>query len=121
MAYNSKNLLNKAKKVAKLKNLLFIEDVCVFIGISSSTFYDHFPSNSSEYKEIKDLITENVINRKHEMRNKWYESESATLQVALMKLIGSDRDRKRLTQSHQDLTTDGGKLETLVVVKDANS
>ena len=44
------------------------------------------------------------------MRSKWFKSEQATLQVALMKLIGTDEEAHRLNGSRQsvDVTTKPG-------------
>ena len=115
MAYNTEDLLEKALRVIPEKNFFFIEDVYTELGIASSTFYDHFPSNSSEYKQIAELLNQNAVRTKHKMRNKWYKSDNATLQVALMKMIGSDEDRKKLTKSYQDITTDGEKIQSVQV------
>lgn len=115
MAYDTQELFKKAIKIIPEKKLYFIEDVYTYLGIASSTFYEHFPSKSSQYKEISELLSQNAIETKNKMRNKWYKSENATLQLALMKIIGSDEDRKRLTKTHQDITTDGEKIQSVQV------
>lgn len=115
MAYNTQDLLAKAVKIIPEKNLFFFEDVYTFLGISVSTFYEHFPKGSKDYKTIADLLNQNAVATKHSMRNKWYKSDNATLQVALMKMIGNDEDRKRLTKTHQDITTDGEQIKSIQV------
>jgi hypothetical protein len=37
------------------------------------------------------------------MRNKWYKSESATLQIALMKMIATEDEAHRLNGSRQEI------------------
>jgi hypothetical protein len=39
---------------------------------------------------------------KSQMRNKWRESDNATLQIGLMKLIASDQERKRLSTGYME-------------------
>lgn len=112
MAYDTQELLAKAEKVIPEKNLVFIQDVQVFLGIATPTFYEHFPKESKNYKRITDLLNQNAVQTKYELRNKWYKSDNATLQVALMKLLGSDQERKRLNSSYVDLTSKDEKIST---------
>ena len=100
MAYDTQELLVRAEKIIPEKNLVFIEEVAVFLGISISTFYSHFKKESKEYKRVVDLLNQNAVTTKHSMRNNWRESENATLQISLMKLIGTDTERDRLTQNY---------------------
>ena len=71
---------------------------------AGKTFYTH---KLQELQTIKDALTKVKTEIKVSMRSKWYKSENATLQMGLMKLIGSDDERKRLSQTHSDITTDG--------------
>lgn len=130
MAYNTQDLLAKALKIIPEKNLFFFEDVYTFLGISKSTFYEHFPNQSNDYKQIAELLNQNAVTTKHSMRKKWYKSDNATLQVSLMKMIGNDEDRKRLTQTYSknelsgaigtvDLSKDPDALTTLLTTFEA--
>lgn len=112
MAYDKQDLFKRCIEAAsdKTKNLHFLEDVRVEVGISASTFYEYFPKDSEGYKEIVGLIKENRVRTKKSMRKKWYDSDHPTLQVALYKLLGTNFDRKKLTQSHIDATTKGDKI-----------
>ena len=47
------------------------------------------------------------------MRSKWYKSDNATLQMGLMKLISSDEERQRLSQTHIDHTTKGKEITSI--------
>jgi hypothetical protein len=102
MAYNKQVLFDKAKEQIVSKRLIFVEEVVAFIGINKTTFYDHFPIDSNEINELKGLIEDNKITLKTSMRKKWYESENATLQMGLMKLICNEEERKRLSINYNE-------------------
>jgi len=110
MAYDKKVLFEKAKEQIVSKRLIFIEEVVAFIGINKTTFYDHFPINSNEINELKELIETNKINIKTSMRKKWYDSDNATLQMALMKLLSNQEEHRKLSQNYTDHTTDGKEI-----------
>lgn len=104
MAYKSNELFEEAIKQIREKKLFFIEDVVAFLPCSKPTFYDHFKIDSDEFNTIKEELEKNRIAVKANMRKKWYDSDNATLQVALMKLIGTDEERKNLSPSYIDKT-----------------
>ena len=54
---------------------------------------------------IKDIINKNRVEIKTAMRSKWFKSDNATLQVALMKLICTDEEAHRLNGSKQEIKT----------------
>ena len=112
MAYNNSELFEKAKKIAKSKKLIFVEEIVGWLPCSKPTFYDHFPPESNEFNELKEILENNRIEMKSGMRTKWYKSDNATLQVALMKLISNEDEAARLNGSNQkiDHTTKGEKL-----------
>lgn len=107
MAYDKEELIETAKKVIKKHQLIFMIDVIELMGIASSTFYDHFPSNSSTHKELEILLKKNRIGLKVNMRRKWYESDNAALQIALMKIIGSDEERQRMSVNYNEVKHSG--------------
>lgn len=102
MAYNRKLIFEKAKEQIVGKKLIFVEEVVAFIGISKPTFYDFFPVDSDEFNELRELIETNKISLKTSMRKKWYDSDNATLQMGLMKLIATPEEHKRLSQTFVD-------------------
>lgn len=104
MAYNKKELFDDAIKIIKEKKLYFIEDILTYLGCAKPTFYSHFPIDSDEMNAIKDELEINKIALKSSMRKKWYDSDNATLQIALMKLVGSDDERKRISNTYIDKT-----------------
>lgn len=102
MAYDRIKIFEQAKEQITSKRLIFVEEVVAFIGIAKPTFYDFFPINSNEMNELKGLIETNKISLKTSMRKKWYDSENATLQMGLMKLIATPEEHKRLSQTFVD-------------------
>tara|TARA_R100000951_G_scaffold8162_1_gene7397 strand:- start:3587 stop:3970 length:384 start_codon:yes stop_codon:yes gene_type:complete len=100
MAHKKEDLINESLDAIKKYKLFFIEDVVAYISCSKSTFYNQ---KLHELDLIKDALTKNRIEIKVSMRNKWYNSESATLQIALMKLISSDDEAHRLNGSRQEI------------------
>lgn len=108
MAYDTNELKEMALKAIKKHNLFMIEDVVAFMPISKPTFYAH---KLNELDELKDLINTNRINTKKKLQNKWAESDNATLQMGLMKIIASIEERQRLSQSYMDITSKGESLK----------
>ena len=49
------------------------------------------------------------------MYKKWFDSNNATLQIGLMKLLGSDEERKKLSSSYLDHTSDGKELKGFTI------
>lgn len=100
--YDRKKIFEQAKEQIVSKRLIFVEEVVAFIGISKPTFYDFFRVDSNEFNELRELIETNKISLKTSMRKKWYDSDNATLQMGLMKLIASHEEHKRLSQTFVD-------------------
>ena len=100
MAHKKEDLIKESLIAIKKYKLFFIEDVIAYISCSKSTFYNQ---KLHELDSIKEALTKNRIEIKVSMRNKWYNSQSATLQIALMKLISSDDEAHRLNGSRQEI------------------
>lgn len=112
MAYDRKKIFEQAKEQIVSKRLIFVEEVVAFIGISKPTFYEFYPVDSNEFNELKSLIETNKISLKTSMRKKWYDSDNATLQMGLMKLIASPEEHRRLSQTHQEHS---GEITTNII------
>ena len=106
MAYDRVKIYEQAKNLIIDKRLFFVEDVIALLPISKQTFYDFFKVNSDEMDTIKDLLDKNKVEIKSSMRSKWYKSENATLQLALMKLIGTEEEAHRLNGSNHKISGD---------------
>jgi hypothetical protein len=111
MAYDKNKIYEQAKEMVIKHKLFFIEDIVSFLPCAKPTFYDFFPPDSNELNELKRMLEVNRTELKVGMRSKWYKSTAPALQMALMKLICTDEERKRLSMSHTDITTQGEKIE----------
>jgi len=100
MAYDKIKIFEQAKEMIVKHKLFFIEDIVAFIPISKPTFYDYFPIESNEVNELKGLLETNRIELKVSMRSKWYKSNAPALQMALMKLIASPEELRKLSMTH---------------------
>ena len=104
MAYKTSELIKKAEKILKDKTKIvhFFEDLCDELGISTVCGYEH---KINETNIIKDLLATNKRTIKKGLRKKWYDSENPTCQISLYKLTGTDEERKKLSQTYIDHTT----------------
>jgi len=102
MGYDRNKIYKQALADAEEHELLFIEDVVSYLPCNKDTFYRFFPTGSDEYDEIKEVLDRNKTNKKVSMRKKWFESDNATLQVALMKIIATNEEAHRLNGTKQE-------------------
>lgn len=111
MAYNDiKDIFEKAKAVTKEHKLFFIEDIVSYLPISKPTFYEYFKKDSDEFNELKELLEINRVELKVSMRSKWYKSNAPALQMALMKLICTDEERRILSMQYSEIKMDQKSL-----------
>jgi hypothetical protein len=119
MAYDKKKIYEQAKEVIVKHKLFFIEDIVAFLPIAKKTFYEYFPIESNECNELKELLNLNKTELKVSMRSKWFKSNAPALQMALMKLIASPEELKRLSMTYTDNETKmSGGLNINVVNKE---
>lgn len=112
MAYKKENILKESLELIEKHHLIFVDDVVGLLAIDKSTFYKHMPVDSNELNQIKAKLAKNRISMKANMRKKWYQSENATLQVALMKLIATDDEAARLSGTPREIKQ---KEDTLTI------
>ena len=111
MAYDPDKLFKQAIEQIELHRLFFIEDVVAYMPCDKTTFYKYFKVNSNELNTIKEALDVNKINVKVSMRSKWYKSDNPTLQMGLMKLIGTEQEAHRLNGSRHEISgADGSPL-----------
>ena len=115
MAYDRKKIFEQAKEVIVKHKLFFVDDIVAFLPCATSTFYDFFPANSEELEELKELLEQNRVTLKVSMRSKWYTSNAPALQMALMKLIATPEELKKLSMQfveseNTNKNIDAGKL-----------
>jgi hypothetical protein len=93
-----KHELEKMSIEAIQKNkLFFIQDVIAYLPCCSATFYNH---ELEKLETIKDELMKVKVGIKVSMRNKWYKSDNATLQMGLMKLLATDEELRKLSMQH---------------------
>jgi hypothetical protein len=97
MAYNRKKIFEQAKEVTVKNKLFFIEDIVAFLPCDKTTFYRFFKPDSNEYNILKELLEQNRTELKVSMRSKWYKSNAPALQMALMKLIATPEELRKLS------------------------
>lgn len=102
MAYDRKKIFEQAKEQIVSKRLIFVEEVVAFLPISKESFYTFYPIGSDEFDELKGLIETNKISLKTSMRKKWYDSDNPTLQMGLMKLLATQEEHRKLSQTYVD-------------------
>lgn len=101
MAYDKKKIFEQAKEMIVKHKLFFIEDIVAFLPCDKTTFYRFFEPESNEYNELKGLLETNRVELKVSMRSKWYKSNAPALQMALMKLIATPEELRKLSMTHQ--------------------
>jgi len=112
MAYNTEELFNKGMEAIEKHKLFFIEDIIAFLPCRKSTFYEHFSNETDYYKRMFEALEQNRTELKVSMRSKWYKSNAPALQMALMKLICNDDERKMLSMQQTDITSGGEKIQS---------
>ena len=100
MAYKTEDLFNTAIEKIKKNKLFFIEDIIAFLPCRKSTFYEHFPNDSDYYKRMFEELERNRTELKVSMRSKWYTSNAPALQMALMKLIATPEELRKLSMQY---------------------
>jgi hypothetical protein len=104
MAYDTKELEAQALDAISKYKLIWIEEVVSFLPCTKPTFYDH---KLNESYSIKAAIEKNRTDLKIGLRKKWYESENATTQIALYKLIGTESESDRINSQKQKVEHSG--------------
>ena len=119
MAFKKDELAEIAIKAITSKKLVFMDEVYAYLPCSRATFYNH---KLEELDSIKGAIEKNRVDLKVGLRKKWYESENATVQIALYKLIGSEDESDRINsqKSKIDHTTAGKPIPTITVLSKAS-
>jgi hypothetical protein len=120
MAYDRVKIFDQAKDVIVKHKLFFIEDIVAFLPCDKTTFYRFFEVGCNEYNELKDLLETNRTELKVSMRSKWYKSNAPALQMALMKLIATPEELKKLSVNYNE-NTSSLTFDPLVITLDSDS
>lgn len=114
MAYDTKELERKSLEAISKYKLIWIEEIVSYLPCSKQTFYDH---RLDKLDTIKDAILKNRNDLKVGLRKKWYESDNATTQIALYKLIGTDDESDRINSQKQKVEHSGSMEVTGITIK----
>jgi hypothetical protein len=98
-AYDIDKIVDQTLLVIAKERLFFIEDIIPYLPCSRSWFFE---KNLDKLDSIKEALIKNKVELKVSMRAKWYKSNAPALQLALMKLISSDHERKALSTSYME-------------------
>lgn len=98
MAYKKEDLEKKALEAIEKHKLFFIEDIVAYLPCTKPTFYSY---KLNESNAIKDALEKVKTDIKVSMRSKWYKSDTPVLQMALMKLICTDDERKKIAMNYE--------------------
>ena len=100
MAYDKIKIFEQAKEMIVKNKLFFVDDIVSFLPCGKTTFYEFFPPDSNEMNELKGFLETNRVELKVSMRSKWYKSNAPALQMALMKLIATPEELKKLSMQY---------------------
>lgn len=103
MAYSKKKLEELALKAIKKEKLTWHDEVIAFLPCSKSTYYN---KKMEELDSIKDAINHNRVEMKAKLKKKWFDSDNATLSIALMKMIANDEEYDKLNTSKQQVQSE---------------
>jgi len=103
MAYSKKKLEELALKAIKKEKLTWHDEVVAFLPCSRATYYN---KGLDKLDTIKDAINHNKVEMKAQMKHKWFNSDNATLQIALMKMIANQEEYDKLNTSKQQIQSE---------------
>ncbi len=92
-------------EVIKKHNLFVIRDIFAFYtGCCRATFYE---LDLDKSESILKALDDNKVKTCQSLKQKWFKSKSASLQIALFKLLASEEDRKAIVMNYADFTSNG--------------
>ena len=103
-----KKLQEKALKILeKKKDIYFFNDLATELGYARQYLYDiGFSPDKNDI--IKAALDENKKNVKRGLRNKWYNSNNPTVQIALYRLLADEEELNRLNNTKLEVTGANG-------------
>lgn len=101
--YTLEGLKPLALEAIKKFGLFFVTDLEAYMPCTRVTMWK---LGLNDDKDIVKALNDNKINVKVGLRQKWYKSNSSSLQMALYKLVGTDEERDILNSYKIDMTTE---------------
>jgi len=112
VTYKTEDLEKQAIAVIQTHGLVFIDEVCVYLPCSTSTFYAHKLEKS---EDIKAALTKNRVSKKLSLRTNWEESTNATLQMGLYKLLATPEELAALSMQNVDIKSNGKTINPTII------
>lgn len=111
MAYNWKKIYEEAIKVASKGGITTVDEVISFLSCEKSAFYAHFPNDSEELENIKEVIAIGKNKTKISIRKKLFDSGNPTALLALYRMICTDEERNAIVMTKADITSNGKDIQ----------
>ena len=104
--FDLKDIYDKSLELCNDKTFHFVSDIIASLPCGRSTFYSLIPKDSDNLNNIKEILEQNCIEEKRAIRKKLSKSDKSGELLALYKLIGTEEDRRKLSQTHLDIKSD---------------
>lgn len=92
----NQNQLNQILKLIKENDkLVFLQDVYQSIGMSASSFYRHYPTDSDDYQLIIEALEANKTLMKREIRDRLAECKNPSGLIFLYKILTTDKKERQ--------------------------
>ena len=102
MAYKTEELIKLSIKAIEDNDLVFFDEIILYVACSLSTLYKH---GLQESEDIKKALYINRLKKKKGLRAKWYKSDAPATQSMLYKLIADEHEYSRLATVKQENKT----------------
>lgn len=110
--YEAEDLEKQAIALIEAHGLVFIDDVCAYLPCSRKTFYD---KGLDKLHTIKDALAKVRVSKKVALRKNWEESQNATLQMGLYKLLATPEELAALSMQNVDIKSNGQTIVPTVI------
>lgn len=107
MAYKKADMIKQSLEAIEKNSLVFVEEIISFVPFSKRTFYDH---KLHECDDITNSLQNQKVSVKAKLRKQWVDSKAPALQIALYKLLATEKEYERLIQQKVDHTTGGDRI-----------
>lgn len=106
MAYDREKVLEQCLKVIEDEKLTFFNDLAIYVEPTMATLYEW---EFEKLETVKSALAKNRLSTKKKLRNKWEESDNATLQISAYKLIAEKEELNALTMNRQEIANPPGE------------
>lgn len=96
MARKKKEIEVLLKDISENPNIVYLQDVYNWIGISANLFYSWYPVDSEEKTRIEDALEQNKTLTKRKIRDRLLESKNTAALLSLYRLLATKEERDAL-------------------------